>query len=159
MANVTLNVTANLDDDVACKRVGRLLVTYDFEVSDQIPASPQEIFLAWMSSEGHSAMTGGQAHVDGTVGGAYDAWNGYIHGTTIVLEPPTRIVQSWRSTAFNDDTEDSKIEVLIEANDEGSLVTVRHSNVPDDHLGYENGGWQQSYFDPMREYFGAGLTK
>jgi hypothetical protein len=27
--------------------------------------------------------------------------------------------------------------------------------VPDDQLGYENGGWQQSYFDPMKAYFAA----
>ena len=148
-------VAADVNDDVAEHKRRKLLMTYDFEVSDQIPASPNEIFSVWMSSEGHSEMTGGEAHVDGTVGGAYDAWNGYIHGKTIALEPPTRIVQSWCSTAFNDDNEDSQIEVLIEANDEGSLVTVRHSNVPDDHLGYENGGWQQSYFDPMREYFDA----
>ena len=128
---------------------------YDFEVSDQIPASPDEIFAAWMSSDGHSAMTGGDAHVDPTVGGAFDAWNGYINGQTLELERPTRIVQTWRSTAFSDDAEDSTIEVLIEGNDDGSLVRVRHSNVPDDHLGYENGGWQQNYFDPMAAYFGA----
>ncbi len=30
---------------------------------------------------------------------------------------------------------------------------VRHSHVPDDQLGYEEGGWQKSYFDPMKAYF------
>jgi uncharacterized protein YndB with AHSA1/START domain len=87
-------VAADVEGDVAEQRMGRLLVTYDFEVSDQIAASPEEIYSAWMSSEGHSAMTGDEAPVDGTVGGAHDAWNGYINGKTIKLEPPTRIVQS-----------------------------------------------------------------
>jgi activator of HSP90 ATPase len=128
-------------------------VTYDFEVSDQIPASPQEIYDAWMSSEGHSAMTGGAAHVDPVVGGEYDAWDGYIHGTTVVLEPPTRLVQSWRSAGFTDANEDSQIEVLLEANEAGTLVRVLHSSVPDDHRGYEDGRWQKSYFDPMKAYF------
>jgi activator of HSP90 ATPase len=128
-------------------------VTYKFEVSDQIPATPQEIYSAWMSSEGHSAMTGGEAHVDPVVGGEFDAWDGYIHGTTLALEPSTRLVQSWRTTAFTEENEDSQIDVLLEANDAGTLVRVRHSNVPSDHEGYENGGWQKSYFDPMKKHF------
>ncbi len=130
-------------------------MTYDFEVSDQIPASPQEIYEAWLSSEGHSAMTGGEAHVDPDVGGAYDAWDGYIHGTTLEAVPYAKIVQSWRSAQFTDEHGDSLIEVTLEGNDEGTLVTLRHSNVPDDQRGYENGGWQQSYFDPMKAHFAA----
>jgi uncharacterized protein YndB with AHSA1/START domain len=131
-------------------------VTYDFEVSEQISASPEKIFDAWLSSEGHSAMTGGAAHIDPAIGGAYDAWDGYIHGTTIEATPFTKIVQSWRSANFTDEHEDSKIEVTLEGNEDGTLVTIRHSNVPADQRGYENGGWQKSYFDPMRSYF-AGL--
>lgn len=130
-------------------------MTYNFEVSEQIPASREEIFSAWMSSEGHSAMTGGVAHVDPVVGGAYDAWDGYIHGTTLALEPSTRLVQTWRSAGFTEENEDSQIEVRFEANDAGTLVRVRHSIVPSDHQGYENGGWQKSYFDPMKAYFAS----
>jgi uncharacterized protein YndB with AHSA1/START domain len=131
-------------------------MTYDFEVSDQIPASPEEVYEAWLSSDGHSAMTGSAAHVDPEVGGAYDAWDGYIHGTTLEAAPSRKIVQSWRSANFTDEHGDSQIEITLEGNDDGTLVTVRHSNVPDDQRGYQNGGWQQSYFDPMKAYF-AGL--
>ena len=35
----------------------------------------------------------------------------------------------------------------------GTRITVRHSNVPDGHTSYRDGGWQRSYFDPMKEYF------
>jgi activator of HSP90 ATPase len=131
-------------------------VTYDFEVSDQIPATPAAIYEAWMSSEGHSAMTGAEAHVGPKVGDPFDAWDGYIQGKTLVLEPPHRIVQSWRTREFTDDNADSKIEVLLVEIDNGTLVTVRHLNVPSDHQGYEDGGWQESYFTPMRAYFDKG---
>jgi uncharacterized protein YndB with AHSA1/START domain len=131
-------------------------MTYDFEVSQQIAASPQEIYEAWLSSDGHSAMTGSSAHVDPEVGGDFDAWDGYIHGTTLEAVPFSKVVQTWRSANFTDEHEDSRIEVTFEGNDDGTLVTVRHANVPSDQLGYEDGGWQKSYFDPMRAYF-AGL--
>ena len=127
---------------------------YDFEVSDVLPATPDEIYAAWMSSEGHTAMTGAEAHVDRTVGGDFDAWDGYITGRTLALEPGRRIVQSWRTSEFDDTHEDSRIEVLLEPLGEGTRITVRHTNVPDGQTGYEQGGWQESYFDPMREYFG-----
>ena len=106
-----------------------------------------------MSSAGHSAMTGADAEIDRSIGGAYEAWNGYITGRTVELEPDRRIVQTWRTSEFDDSHPDSQIEVLLEPIDEGTRVTIRHTNVPDGQLDYEQGGWQESYFDPMGEYF------
>lgn len=128
-------------------------VTYDFEVSDVVPATPEAVYRGWISSEEHSAMTGSEAHVDPQEGGEFDAWDGYIHGTTQTLEPFTRIVQTWRSANFTSEHVDSTIEVLFEEEGADTRVRVRHSNVPEDQLGYEEGGWQKSYFDPMKAYF------
>lgn len=128
---------------------------YDFEVSDILPATPDEIYRAWMSSEGHAAMTGAGAEIDPGVGGEYEAWDGYITGRTIALEPGRRVVQTWRTSEFADSDPDSQIEVLLDPVDGGSRVTIRHTNVPDGQLGYEQGGWQENYFDPMRTYFGG----
>jgi activator of HSP90 ATPase len=129
-------------------------VGYDFEVSAVLPATPDEIYAAWMSSDGHTAMTGAEAHVSPSVGGSFDAWDGYITGRTLTLEPDRRIVQSWRTSEFADAQPDSQIEVLLEAVEQGTRVTIRHTNVPEAQLGYEQGGWQDSYFEPMRAYFG-----
>jgi len=128
---------------------------YDFEVSDTIPATPHDIYEAWMSSDGHSAMTGADATVDPRVGGEHSAWDGYITGRTIALEPDRRIVQTWRTSEFEATHEDSRIEVLLEPTGEGTTITIRHTNVPDGQLGYEQGGWQESYFEPMHAYFGG----
>jgi uncharacterized protein YndB with AHSA1/START domain len=130
-------------------------VTYSFEVTGEIPAPCEDVYLAWLSSELHSAMTGGDAVVDPAVGGQFTAWGDYIAGTTLELEPFHRIVQSWRTTQFNDDDADSQIEVTFDPSETGTFITIRHSNVPEDHLGYENGGWQKSYIDPMRSYFSS----
>jgi len=126
---------------------------YDFEVSDTIPATAHDVYAAWMSSEGHSAMTGADAQVDPRVGGTHSAWDGYITGRTVALEPDRRIVQTWRTSEFADEHPDSQIEVLLEPVEGGTRLTVRHTNVPDGQLGYQHGGWQESYFDPMRAYF------
>ncbi|MFI5035423.1 MAG: SRPBCC domain-containing protein [Acidimicrobiales bacterium] len=130
-------------------------MAYGFEVSGVVAAPPEEVFRAWLSSESHGAMTGGAAQIDPAVGGAFTAWDGYINGVTLELEPYSRIVQSWRTTEFTPDDPDSMIEVTLEPVDGGTLVTVHHSGVPDTHLGYENGGWKKSYLDPMAAYFSS----
>ncbi len=128
-------------------------MTYDFEVSGVVPAPPEKLYRAWLSSDEHTAMTGGVATIDPNVGGEFTAWDGYINGKNLELEPYARIVQSWRTTQFTDDDPDSQIEVNFESAEGGTLVRIRHSGVPSEQLGYENGGWQKSYLDPMRNYF------
>lgn len=130
-------------------------MVYDFEVSGVVPAPSEELYRAWLSSDLHTAMTGGGATIDPSLGGEFTAWDGYIHGKNLELEPFSRIVQTWRTTQFSADDPDSQIEVTFEPHDGGTLVRVRHSGVPSEQLGYENGGWQKSYFDPMSSYFSA----
>jgi activator of HSP90 ATPase len=127
---------------------------FEFSVSDLIPARAQDIYDAWLSSNGHEKITGGQkAQISAQEGAAFTVWNGYITGRNLTLEPGRRIVQSWRTTKFTDTDPDSQIEVVLQPATGGTTVTVRHSNVPDGHTSYRDGGWQRSYFEPMKQHF------
>ena len=126
----------------------------EFTVSDIVPASPSAIYRAWLSSDGHTAMTGGEANCSDQVGAEFDAWDGYISGKNLQLEPDVRIVQSWRTSQFKDSEQDSQIEITLEAAESGTHVTLHHTNVPDDGDHYRP-GWQDHYFGPMKAYFGS----
>ena len=127
---------------------------FEFTVSDVIPAGPREIYDGWLDGARHAGMTGDQpATIEARVGGAFSVWNGYLTGTTLAFEPGRRIVQTWRSTKFARDDADSQIEVTFEPVSGGTRVRVRHSNVPDGHTSYRDGGWQDNYFEPMKRYF------
>jgi activator of HSP90 ATPase len=128
-------------------------MAFDFTLTDIIPATPQEVYDAWLDSQGHSAMTGATAKASPRDGDAFTAWGGYISGRTLTLEPGRRIVQSWRTTKFAKTDPDSQIEVLLEPAKGGTKLTLRHTGVPDGHFSYRDGGWQENYFDPMKEYF------
>jgi activator of HSP90 ATPase len=131
---------------------------FEFTVSDVLPASPNEVYAAWLDGKSHAAMTGGGwATASPKVGAEFTAWDGYIAGTNLQLEPDRRIVQSWRTTEFADGDADSEIDVLLEPVIGGTKITMRHSNVPEGHNGYKT-GWQTCYFDPMKPYF-LGLAK
>ena len=125
----------------------------EFEVSAVIPASPTEVYKAWLDSKGHSQMTGGKAKVSAKVGESFQAWDGYITGKNLILEPGKRIVQSWRTSEFKDSEEDSQIELSLEPVKKGTKLTLRHTNLPANGEQYEQ-GWVDNYFDPMKAYFG-----
>ena len=126
---------------------------YDYSLTAFIPASARDIYNAWLDSLAHSEMTGGQANISSEPGGAFSAWDGYISGRNLELVPGERIVQAWRTTKFAEDHEDSIVTITLEDRDDGALLTLSHSNVPETHLGYEQGGWDTHYFEPMIAYF------
>jgi len=76
----------------------------DFELSEMIPATAEMIFDMWLSSEGHSLMTGSTANVEVGIGGAFSAWDGYIWGKTLEMDRPRRILQAWRTGEFPEES-------------------------------------------------------
>ena len=124
-----------------------------FTVSTVLPSSAEEIFNAWLSTEGHAAMTGSPAKVEPHVGGTFSAWDGYIFGKTLELKPYTRIVQAWRTTEFPEESADSRVELLLEAVEGGTKITLIHSEIPESQADGYKQGWEDFYFKPMKEYF------
>jgi uncharacterized protein YndB with AHSA1/START domain len=128
---------------------------YAFTLTATIPASAQEIYDAWLDSEAHTEMTGGEAAMSDEVGAEVVAWGGYITGRNLELIPGERIVQSWRTAEFTDEHKDSIVTVTLEEVADGTLLTLTHSRVPDGQTSYEDGGWQVHYLEPMQDYFAA----
>jgi activator of HSP90 ATPase len=124
----------------------------EFTVSEWFPTSPEEIYLAWLDSKGHSQMTGSPAGVSAKTGEAFEAWDGYIFGTNLELEPGKRILQTWRTTEFDPSEQDSLVEIIFEPVLNGTKVTIHHSKLPAHGSQYQQ-GWIDFYFQPMKEYF------
>ncbi len=127
--------------------------TDSIKASALIPAPPEAIYAAWMSSKGHGEMTGSPANVTARAGSQFSAWDGYISGRTLELKPPSRILQSWRTTDFAEEEPDSLLEVLLVKAKGGTRVTLNHSRIPSGHGPEYKKGWIDFYFKPMKEYF------
>jgi activator of HSP90 ATPase len=117
------------------------------------PVSPKRMYEAWLDSKEHSAFTNSEAIIDPHVGEEFSTWEGYITGKTISLEPFTRIIQSWRTTDFDEDDPDSRLEVTFEAMDSSCKVMLNHTGLPNGSKGEYIKGWEDYYFAPMQEYF------
>lgn len=124
------------------------------KVSGLIPATPKTVYEAWLDAEQHSKFTGGKATVDPKVGGKFTAWGDYITGKTLELEPNRRIVQSWRTTEFEQTDPDSRLEVVLHSRGGGeSEIVFLHTNLPEGQGHKYEMGWVDHYLTPMRAYF------
>ncbi len=98
-------------------------------------------------------MTQSPATASTEVGGAFTAHDGYIFGINLELVDGERILQTWRTSQFAEPDPDSSIEVTFEKSSTGTLITLRHWNIPAGQAeGYQS-GWQDFYFATMQDYF------
>ena len=111
-----------------------------FEIKEFFPGIPAtEIFNAWLESEAHSAFTGSPARVNPGVGGEFSAWDGYISGKTLEIEPYL-------------------LEISFEEIGDGTQLTLVHTNIPDGQGEDYRQGWEDYYFKPMQQFFSAQET-
>lgn len=120
----------------------------------EFPVTPDELYRAWLSSAEHTAFTGSEAVIFPKVGKEYTAWDEYISGKNLELYPGRKIVQTWRTSEFNEDDPDSKVVINFEIMPGGCMLVLEHSNIPDGDGQKYADGWEEFYFEPMRVYFG-----
>jgi uncharacterized protein YndB with AHSA1/START domain len=131
-------------------------LTYDsLSLSEVIPARPERIYLAWMSSAEHTAFTGDKAVVDPLIGGVYSTFDGYSSGRTVDLQPGRRIVQTWRAEDFPVGSPDSRVEVTLEETVGGTMLTILHTDIPSGLGSHCRDGWLKFYLEPLKSYFAA----
>jgi uncharacterized protein YndB with AHSA1/START domain len=124
----------------------------------RLPATPEDVYDAWLSSLRHTAMTGAPATSEARVGATHTAWDGYISGEHVELEPSRRIVQTWRTTEFPEGAPDSLLEIVLVQEGAGTRLTLIQNGIPDGQGEMYHDGWQSHYFAPMRAYFAAVLA-
>jgi uncharacterized protein YndB with AHSA1/START domain len=124
----------------------------EFTLTTKIDATAEQIYKTWLSSEGHTNMTGGDATISDKVGDSFTSWNDYIKGENIALDPYKRIVQSWRTSEFEEQEADSQIEILFNEVAGKTELTLIHTNLPESGAQYRK-GWENHYFQPMNQYF------
>lgn len=123
------------------------------QISGIFPVSAKRLYDAWLNSREHSKFTGSKAEIRPVTGSKFSAWDKYITGSNLKLQPYGRIVQNWRTTDFPSGALDSRLEILFEKVKNGTRVTFVHTQIPEGQArGYKN-GWKDYYLSPMKIYF------
>ncbi len=117
-----------------------------------LPSTAAELFDAYTNPAKHSAITGAPVTIGPNPGDKFEAFNGALSGKIIATIAPSLIVQTWRSTAFNESDPDSILILSFSDTGEGGRIDLIHVGVPDhDHDGVTE-GWPSHYWNPWRDY-------
>jgi uncharacterized protein YndB with AHSA1/START domain len=118
-----------------------------------VPASPEQIYEAFIDAKKHSAFTGSKATSSPKVGGKFTAWDGYISGKNLELERGKRIVQEWITTDWPQGYPPSRLELTFTKTKGGTEISMVHSNVPEEQANDIAEGWNEFYWKPLKKYF------
>lgn len=124
----------------------------DIDLHETFDAPPAVLYEAWVDADQHASFTGAEATAEARIGGRYTAWEGYIEGTFVDLEPGRRILQRWRTSEFATQDPDSLVEVLLEPAAAGTTLHLRHTGLPAGDGPKYAQGWRDHYFEPLHEW-------
>ena len=120
----------------------------------EFSVEPEKLYNDWLDSKAHSKFTGAETQISNNLGSEFTCWDGYIKGKIKELEPEKRILYSWRTAEFDEQDEDSILEVLFEKAPGGkTLFTLNHWNLSDADIVKYKAGWVEHYFEPMSKYY------
>ncbi|MDR6943380.1 SRPBCC domain-containing protein [Mucilaginibacter pocheonensis] len=122
----------------------------DFKKYYNIPATPDEIYMALTNPVTIELWTGEVAEMSTEPGSEFSMWEGSITGKNVEFEPGKKIVQQWY---FEGESDNSIVTIKIHPDKKGSSVELRHTNIPDADFNDMVDGWNNSYFGALTEFF------
>jgi activator of HSP90 ATPase len=115
-------------------------------------ADPEQVYEALMDSKKHSVITGSSAKISRKVGGEFSVYDGEIQGKNVELVPGQRIVQTWRYSDWPAGHY-SRCTFSLKVVPGGTRLTFTQSGVPEEAYADIRQGWNDYYWEPMKEMF------
>lgn len=124
----------------------------DFKKYYEIPAPPEDVYLALTNEATMMLWTGDQATFKEEVGSEFSMWDGSIVGKNLEFETNKKIVQEW---FFGEEPTETPSIVTIKfyAINQGTSIEVRHTNIPDQEYDDIVDGWTNSYMAELYEFY------
>ncbi|MBR9704936.1 hypothetical protein GOV12_05980 [Candidatus Pacearchaeota archaeon] len=99
-----------------------------------------------------SKIIGGKVTNTQKVGGKFSAYDGYIFGEIIELDPGKKIVLKWACQDFPD-KQFSTVNIIFKGKTPKTCeIDFTHDDVPDELFEDLSLGWNEFYWDPIKDY-------
>lgn len=117
-----------------------------------LPAPARTLYAMYLDPTRHAEITGAPVTIDAKAGAPFRAFDGSLSGCMLTVVAPILIVQSWRSTHFDEDDPDSTLILTFTPQGEAGRIDLVHLDVPNqDYQGVVD-GWEKFYWTPWRHY-------
>jgi activator of HSP90 ATPase len=113
-------------------------------------AEPGDVYNALTNRQMLEIWTGENAIMEPVSNTEFSLWNGAITGMNIEFEKNKKMVQQWYFDEYN---EASMVTLLLHPHKKGTSVELNHTNIPDEAFENISTGWDEDYFDALKELF------
>jgi activator of HSP90 ATPase len=117
-----------------------------------LPATAEELFDMYLDPAAHGAFTGSEVRIGKEPGSEFRAFNGALWGTILSVARPRLIVQSWRSTGFDEGDADSTLILTFTPEGDQARIDLIHLDVPEQDYAGVTAGWPKFYWAPWRQH-------
>jgi activator of HSP90 ATPase len=121
-----------------------------FKKTFKINAEPSDIYTALTNPSTIELWSGYPAEMSTEPGSEFSLWEGDITGRNLEFIQDKKVVQEWY---FGEQADKSIVTINISADGENSLVTVEHTNIPDDDFKDISEGWREYYIGAIINLF------
>jgi activator of HSP90 ATPase len=121
-----------------------------FKKTFKINAEPSDVYSALTNPYTIELWSGYPATMSENPGSEFSLWEGDITGKNLEFIKDKKVVQEWY---FGELSEKSIVTITIQPDRENSLVTIEHSNIPDDDFADIAEGWREYYFGAIMNFF------
>jgi activator of HSP90 ATPase len=121
-----------------------------FHKTFKINAEPSDIYSALTNPYTIEIWSGYPAVMSEEPGSEFSFWEGDITGRNIEFIKNKKVVQEWY---FGDQEEKSIATVMIRQERDNSLVSVEHTNIPDDDFNDIAEGWREYIIGAIIDFF------
>ena len=121
-----------------------------FKKTFRINAEPSDIYSALTNPFTIELWSGYPAEMSTEPGSEFSLWEGDIEGRNIEFVTDRKMVQQWY---FGDQSEESVVTITIDPSGSDSLVTVEHTNIPDEEFDSIAEGWREYYMGAINAFF------
>ncbi len=121
-----------------------------YKESFRINAPPSDIYSALTNPVTIELWSGYPAVMSTVPGSEFSLWDGDITGRNIEFISDRKVVQEWY---FGDQPDKSVVTLSIQPSRENSIVTVEHTNIPDDDYKDIMEGWREFYIGAIISLF------
>jgi activator of HSP90 ATPase len=111
------------------------------------------LYGMYLDSRQHTKLTGNNtAKISAKEGAKFSAHGGYCWGKNLQLIKDKLIVQSWRAADWKKSDVDSTFILSFEQNKNDAVLTMTHTNLPDNQAAPLKEGWNEFYWRPWKKY-------
>jgi activator of HSP90 ATPase len=122
----------------------------DYKTYYIIPAPPAVLYLALTNPLTIHLWSGESAEMSTEPGTEFSLWEGSIVGKNLAFEKDKLIQQQWY---FGEQEQESIVTIKLHPHPKGTSVELRHTNIPDESYDEIVEGWNETYFQSLKEFY------